>query len=75
MAKKKKVKEPDRVLIPGKPDLERCDNKVVSARYNVVTFLPVVRKESGDFCDPSDTARTIGLSEASKLERWAGYTD
>jgi hypothetical protein len=45
MAKKKKVKEPDRVLIPGRPDLERCDNKVVSARYNVVTFFPVVRKE------------------------------
>ncbi len=43
MAKRKKVKEPDRVLVPGRPDLERCDNKVVSARYTAVTFLPVVR--------------------------------
>jgi hypothetical protein len=47
MAKKKKVKEPDRVLIPGRPDLDRCDNKVVSARYTAVTFLPVVRTENG----------------------------
>jgi hypothetical protein len=43
MAKKTKVREPDRVLTLGRPDLERCDNKVVSARYNPVTFLPVVR--------------------------------
>ena len=40
---KKKEKEPDRVLIPGKPDLDRCDNKVVSARYTIYNFLPVVR--------------------------------
>jgi hypothetical protein len=45
MAKKEKVKAPDRVLIPGRPHLERCDNKVVSAKYTAVTFLPVVRKE------------------------------
>jgi hypothetical protein len=43
MGKEKKVKEPDRVLMPGKPDLEQCNNKVVSARYTAVTFLPVVR--------------------------------
>ena len=40
---KKKVKEPDRVLIAGKPDLDRCDNKVVSARYTAFNFFPVVR--------------------------------
>ena len=40
---KKKVKEPDRVLIGGKPDLDQCDNKVVSARYTALNFLPVVR--------------------------------
>lgn len=40
---KKKEKEPDRVLLPGKPDFERCDNKVVSARYTIYNFLPVVR--------------------------------
>ena len=39
---KKKEKEPDRVLIPGKPDLDRCDNKVVSARYTLYNFIPVV---------------------------------
>jgi hypothetical protein len=48
MAKEKKVKEPDRVLIPGRPDLEQCDNKVVSARYTAVTFLPVVRTDDGE---------------------------
>ena len=43
--KKNKVKkvEPDRILIAGKPDYEQCDNKVVSARYSLLTFLPVVR--------------------------------
>jgi Ni,Fe-hydrogenase I cytochrome b subunit len=43
MGKKDKVKEPDRILLTGKPDYERCDNKVVSARYTLVTFFPVVR--------------------------------
>lgn len=43
LSKKKDKKEPDRVLIAGKPDYERCDNKVVSARYTPLTFLPVVR--------------------------------
>jgi hypothetical protein len=44
MAKKSRDKEePDRVLIVGKPDLHRCDNKIVSARYSPLTFLPVVR--------------------------------
>lgn len=38
-----KVKVPDRVLLPGLPNLERCDNKVVSARYTAITFFPVVR--------------------------------
>ena len=36
-------KEPDRVLIVGKPDSDRCDNKVVSARYTLLTFFPIVR--------------------------------
>jgi hypothetical protein len=48
MANEKKVKELDRVLIPGRPDLEQCDNKVVSARYTAVTFLPVVRTDDGE---------------------------
>jgi hypothetical protein len=40
---KKKEKEADRVLLAGKPNLDRCDNKVVSARYTLYNFLPVVR--------------------------------
>lgn len=39
---KKKEKEPDRVLILGKPDYERCDNQVVTSRYTLLTFIPVV---------------------------------
>jgi hypothetical protein len=35
-------KEPDRILHPGTPDLDRCDNKVVSARYSFYTFFFVV---------------------------------
>lgn len=34
--------EADRLLIPGKPDEDRCDNKVVSARYTVYNFLFIV---------------------------------
>jgi hypothetical protein len=37
-----KAKEPDRVLICGRPDFDRCDNKVTTARYTALTFLPVV---------------------------------
>ena len=39
---KKKEKEPDRILLPGKPDYEQVDNKVVSARYTLITFFPMV---------------------------------
>ena len=38
-----KAKEPDRVLICGKPDFDRCDNQVTTARYTALTFFPVVR--------------------------------
>ncbi|EEC45989.1 P4, P type ATPase, partial [Phaeodactylum tricornutum CCAP 1055/1] len=36
-----KVVAPDRILVPGKSNLDRCDNKVVSARYTALTFFPV----------------------------------
>jgi hypothetical protein len=39
---KEKVKEPDRVLVCGKPDFQRCNNQVKTARYTLVTFLRVV---------------------------------
>lgn len=44
MGRGKKDKEPDRILLPGKPDFDRCDNKVVSARYTIYNFLPVVSR-------------------------------
>jgi hypothetical protein len=44
MGKKDKKKEPDRVLLAGKPDYERCDNKVLSARYTPLNFFPVVSR-------------------------------
>lgn len=34
--------EADRLLVLGKPDNDRCDNKVVSARYTIYNFLPAV---------------------------------
>jgi hypothetical protein len=40
---KRVIKEPDRTLVPGRPDFERCDNKVVSARFTVANFIPKVR--------------------------------
>jgi hypothetical protein len=44
MGKKDKKKVPDRVLLAGKPDYERCDNKVLSARYTPLNFFPVVSR-------------------------------
>jgi hypothetical protein len=40
------MKEPEtleRILIAGKANFERCDNKVKSARYTMLTFFPKVR--------------------------------
>jgi hypothetical protein len=42
---KQLARRPDRVLITGKADLDQCDNKVISARYTLLSFLPVVRKK------------------------------
>jgi hypothetical protein len=45
-----KAKEPDRVLICGRPDFDRCDNQVTTARYTALTFLPVVRSFCSIVC-------------------------
>jgi hypothetical protein len=34
--------EGDRILVAGRPDYERCDNKVITSKYTLLTFLPVV---------------------------------
>jgi hypothetical protein len=36
------VDNEDRVLVAGRPDFERCDNKVLTAKYSLLTFLPIV---------------------------------
>jgi hypothetical protein len=36
----------DRVLVAGRPNLERCDNMITTAKYTIWTFLPVVRRLS-----------------------------
>lgn len=48
----RKEVEKGRVLLPGIPDFERCDNKVVSARYKPWSFVFVVRaqREDSRFC-------------------------
>jgi hypothetical protein len=33
----------ERILIAGKAHFDRCDNKVKSARYTLLTFFPKVR--------------------------------
>jgi hypothetical protein len=37
------IKKADRILITGKADLDRCDNQVISARYTIYSFFPLVR--------------------------------
>ena len=34
----------ERILIAGSANFDRCDNKVKSARYSVLTFFPKVGK-------------------------------
>mmetsp|Transcript_24073 Transcript_24073/g.66728 ORF Transcript_24073/g.66728 Transcript_24073/m.66728 type:complete len:1719 (+) Transcript_24073:215-5371(+) len=33
--------ETERFLVAGRPNYDRCDNKIVTARYTVLSFLPV----------------------------------
>lgn len=39
---KHKVDDADRILIAGRPNLERCDNKITTYKYTIWSFLPVV---------------------------------
>jgi len=32
----------DRVLVAGRPDLNRCDNMITTSKYTLYSFLPVV---------------------------------
>jgi magnesium-transporting ATPase (P-type) len=45
--KKKDVppEETQRIIVVGRPDYERCDNKISTSKYNVFTFLPIAVKE------------------------------
>ena len=38
-----KVEDSDRVLVAGRPNYNRCDNVIVTSKYTVWSFLPVVR--------------------------------
>lgn len=34
----------DRVLVAGRPDLNRCDNMITTSKYTPASFLPLVRR-------------------------------
>jgi hypothetical protein len=34
--------ERERVLMAGRPNYYRCDNKIITAKYTVWNFLPIV---------------------------------
>ena len=36
------VDDGDRKLVAGRPDLERCDNKISTSKYTVLNFFPIV---------------------------------
>lgn len=52
----------DRVLVVGRPNYERCDNTIITARYTLLTFLPVV---SVDSCDSFQRLAAAVESESS----------
>lgn len=35
--------ETQRYIVVGREDKNRCDNKISTSKYNIFTFLPVVR--------------------------------
>ena len=35
--------ETERVLTAGRPNFDRCDNKIITAKYTALSFLPMVR--------------------------------
>lgn len=37
--------ETERILVAGRPNYQRCDNTVITAKFTVFTFLPLVSKD------------------------------
>jgi hypothetical protein len=33
----------DRILLAGRPELDRCDNRICTSKYTMYNFLPIVR--------------------------------
>lgn len=68
---KKVKKAPDRILTPGLPNYERCNNEVTTSRYTAWTFLPVVSVKGSNgwlllALRRMACVRTIGRCEALK---------
>jgi hypothetical protein len=38
------IDDGDRVLVAGRPDLNRCDNMITTSKYTIWTFFPIVRE-------------------------------
>lgn len=34
--------ETQRIIVVGRPCLDRCDNMISTSKYNIITFLPIV---------------------------------
>lgn len=43
--------EAPRILLAGKPDYERCDNKISTSKYSLATFIPAVRRDNTFYLD------------------------
>ena len=43
-------KETQRIIVAGRPDHDRCDNMISTSKYNLFTFLPIVRTFSTMLC-------------------------
>jgi len=43
--KRKQEDESPRILLAGRPDHERCDNKISTSKYSFISFLPVATLE------------------------------
>jgi hypothetical protein len=48
--------EGPRLLLAGRPDLERCDNKISTSKYSLLSFIPVVSQRDSCYAFvPKDT--------------------
>jgi hypothetical protein len=67
MTNKQEADEGDRILVGGQPALNRCNNKVVTSKYSLLSFLPLVSLQK-EICMDSLWWLAVSLCSRGALE-------